>query len=503
MLRQYLREPSRIGAAIGTVVNSQYSIWAVLCLALILRVIGLRNIYYGFTGELYRDLLVVHHFIAYGDWPLLGPMGSVGGYYFGPAYYYLLAPFVWLANLNPIGAIVASGFFSVFTVYIVYGLVNLWTGQRSIALLAAFLLSISTRDIQNSYYVSNPNFLPFFTVLLLYALTHIALQPKTIRWWFIAGIAFGIATQLHVVALVVLSLIGITALIVYKLYRHVWYVMCGLFAFFLTYTPYLYYECTHGFANIHRLMQVGGSSYGFVPKAQPLMVLLEFWISTLFLKNDLFTFFNVHSGFYIFSIVCAATIGLAAYVYTRKVKGVELLNKRGLFFVVAWSLAGLMVFWWYQSSVQFFYLLILWPLPVIVLTCMYAHIWTVHRTWLGVLLIAYILVQAVQLRYLYSSLHEPAYSHGHLLQVFKDMDARARGQSYIIISPNADINMLRYYTELAQGRPYRGVFGAHSIYNVHLKTEVARLPFNSAQYVLEDSYSIDFVYVERYIRKNN
>ena len=115
MYRQ-LRKLAWIRARVGAVAESPYSIWVVLCLAIILRVVGLRNIYYGFTGELYRDLLVVHHFIAYGDWPLLGPMGSVGGYYFGPAYYYLLTPFVWLVNANPVGAVFASGFFSVLTI---------------------------------------------------------------------------------------------------------------------------------------------------------------------------------------------------------------------------------------------------------------------------------------------------------------------------------------------------------------------------------------------------
>src|SRR3989344_800487 len=101
-------------------------------------------------------------FLIVGQWPLLGPRASFGGFNFGAIYYYLIAPFVWLFNFNPIGAVAASVFFSILSILMLYRLVRLWFNDRNLALLAAGLQALSLFDVQNAYYISNPNLLPFF-----------------------------------------------------------------------------------------------------------------------------------------------------------------------------------------------------------------------------------------------------------------------------------------------------------------------------------------------------
>lgn len=493
----------RMGASVFAVGNGRYSIGIVLCFAAFLRVGALHTIFYGFTGELYRDLLVVHHFISYGHWPLIGPMGSVGGYYFGPVYYYILAPFVWLMHFNPVGAVLASGVCSVATIYLVYRIVYVWTGMRHVALLAACLLSISVRDIQNAYYVSNPNFLPFFTALFLYAITRVSLQPQRVRWWLVAGVAFGIATQLHSVALAVLFLVGVAATGAYALYKYVWNITYAVCALFLTYVPYGYYEYAHGFANLRRLLHVGEHSFSLVPRLQSLTALIEFWVSTFFVKNDLFTFFVTHTGVYAVCLGIATGIALVVYYSAKKVRTPAVLNAHGFFFAAVWLLASLAVFIWYQSPIQFFYLLVLWPLPVIVLACVIVRLYEAKRGVAYVLVLMYCCAQIVQLVYMYPQLHAAAYEHGRLLRVFKGIDADAQGQSYIVMGVDADVNMLRYYTELAQSKPYQPVAAAHTIYSVRLSAGEAPSAPSANSYNLENTFTIDSVYVERYIRKHN
>lgn len=60
-----------------------------------------------FLGDQGRDALVMYRLIK-GDWPFIGPITSVGNFYLGPLYYYLMAPFLWLSGYNPVGPAIAT-----------------------------------------------------------------------------------------------------------------------------------------------------------------------------------------------------------------------------------------------------------------------------------------------------------------------------------------------------------------------------------------------------------
>jgi hypothetical protein len=145
------------------IVFIKYEIYWLMLFAFLLRVFGRGSSSYGVPGELYRDLSVVYNFLHFGHWPLLGPSSSLGGFYFGAIYYYIITPFMWLFNFAPYGATIVSLLSSVLTVGMLYKLLRLWfPGEQAIARVGAFLLAISAFDIQYSYYVSNPNLMPFF-----------------------------------------------------------------------------------------------------------------------------------------------------------------------------------------------------------------------------------------------------------------------------------------------------------------------------------------------------
>src|SRR3989344_1447928 len=95
--------------------------WLVVLIVLIALYLRLYNIshYMIFLGDEGRDALTSYS-ILHGDLTLLGPTSSVGGFFLGPVYYYMMAPFLWLFNYNPVGPAVMVVLFGIATIFLVY-----------------------------------------------------------------------------------------------------------------------------------------------------------------------------------------------------------------------------------------------------------------------------------------------------------------------------------------------------------------------------------------------
>src|SRR3989338_7479898 len=142
-------------------------ILSILLIGLFLRTYKIRD-YVIFLGDEGRDVLVAYN-ILHGDLTLLGPTSSVGGFFLGPVYYYLIAPFLWLSKYDPAGPSVMVALFGIATVYLVYKLGSEFFGMRA-GLIASFLYAISPIVIIYSRSSWNPNVFPFFTIASLFSL---------------------------------------------------------------------------------------------------------------------------------------------------------------------------------------------------------------------------------------------------------------------------------------------------------------------------------------------
>jgi len=154
--------------------------------------------YMTFLGDEGRDVLVVKRMIVDGKLTLLGPTASVGGFFLGPVYYYLMAPFLFLYGLDPVGPAVMVGLFGVATVFLVYK-----TGRdffdSQVGLVAAFFYAISPLIITYSRASWNPNLMPFFSLLIIYLLRRAVVEKKYYLLG-VVGFLFGITFQLHYLA---------------------------------------------------------------------------------------------------------------------------------------------------------------------------------------------------------------------------------------------------------------------------------------------------------------
>src|SRR6267378_355243 len=96
----------------------------ILLLAAFLRLYMISD-YMTFLGDEGRDALVAKGILD-GHLTLLGPRASAGDFFTGPIYYYMMAPFLWLFHLDPVGPAVMVALFSVATVWLLYYVGSKW-----------------------------------------------------------------------------------------------------------------------------------------------------------------------------------------------------------------------------------------------------------------------------------------------------------------------------------------------------------------------------------------
>lgn len=132
-------------------------------------------------------------------YPLIGMVAKGdSGFYIGPAYYYLLAPFYWIFNLDPIAGGVFAGVVSILTL-----LILLWASEKifglHIAVLTSFLYTVSDRAIRFDRLAWPVNLLPLVSILVFYFLYQV-IKGKY-RYLIPLALAIGFSFHLHFTAI--------------------------------------------------------------------------------------------------------------------------------------------------------------------------------------------------------------------------------------------------------------------------------------------------------------
>ncbi|HUQ85147.1 MAG TPA: glycosyltransferase family 39 protein [Candidatus Limnocylindrales bacterium] len=215
--------------------------------------------YMTFLGDEGRDVLVVKDILA-GNLTFLGPRSSAGDFYTGPIYYYMMAPFLYLSNLDPVGPAVMIALLGIATVFMVF-----YVGKKvfnsTVGVIAAALYAVSPLVIIYSRSSWNPNPMPFFTLLILYLLYQ-AVQNKSWKYFLTVGFLYGIALQLHYIELFVgIIIISFILFSYYFLKRKEVSLLIKQYAFtfvgfVLGLSPFLAFEIHHGFPNTRTVVNL-------------------------------------------------------------------------------------------------------------------------------------------------------------------------------------------------------------------------------------------------------
>lgn len=439
----------------------RHGVIAALCAALGLRLVFLDNAYYSGFEELYRDLRVITALIEGRGFPLVGPSASFGGFFVGPAYYYLVALFVYVFSYHPAGAVMASTIGSVFSVWVFYRLLLRWFGLKPYALAGAWMLAVSNFDIHNAVYASNPTLLPLFVLCVLHGLTSIFDRTLTGRGATGLGLAAGIAMQLHGTALVFVPLAVLGAVIRSRppLRRTVLIIAAA----FLTFAPYLVFEIQNGFSNAKRLFDVGTASYALLPRADTARAILaHFYYATL---SPVTPYFGATFAYRVGAMLQAGFLLVVVRRIFQRRSGpiAHALSAHAAPVIALWAVSSVGLLFFYQKYTVPHYYLIFWPLPIILY--LFAMRWLEARFRLFAPALAiFIVMQLLQYSVLVIPARGAIWPHGAMRKALAVIQNDAHGGSYAIL--NDGTHFLAYYTELAGVGLNRDASDAAFVYRI-------------------------------------
>lgn len=348
--------------------------------------------YLTFLGDEGRDVLVVKHILdgigalfqgnlssASENLTLLGPTASVGGFFLGPIYYYMMAPALFVANFNPVGPAVMVALFGVATVFLVYFVSRKFFDSYLAALAVSLLYAISPLVILYSRSSWNPNPVPFFSLLMLYLLYR-AILNKSWKLFAISGVLFGILLQLHYLAtflgVIVALYVGIATFFQFKKIPQSLASLLKRYIFFgvgiiIGWSPFLAFEVRHGFQNFKSIydfvFQSGetGGNGEYIEIVRDVFFRLFGRLLYVFPQpNDLHLYSSniVLTWTVIVYATAIVSVGFClAKLYTSARKKDEAFYKYLL--LAVWLATGVFLFGFYKKSIYDYYLGFMYPLP--------------------------------------------------------------------------------------------------------------------------------------------
>lgn len=397
----------------------KYDIWFLVGFALLLRLLAFSNPSAVAYAEFFRDYFVVSGLIHGRMIVLLGPSSILGGFHFGPFYYYWLAIFTSITGGSAYGLILCSAVTSALSVYALFRLVQLWSDRRDAAWVAALLCTFSMYAINMASYVSNPNFLPLFVIWFFYCLTKMLRGEGGMMNALWLGLSFGIATQLHVTALVVLSCVSLVTLAIFRPGHSFKKIAVAAGAGIVSYLPYLWYEITHRFSDFTRLAQLGAEQLGgaAVQLGEPISsgglsnihtIASFFSVAWLPIQNVNYAFTSLSPQWLGVLVAVAAVAFIVYFLYVLlhpgRRKAIEHamaqpmpeISKEGMAIIMSWIIASIAMLLIYRHYARYYYAIILWPTPIILLV--YASFWLRKHFGIGhALAILFVIFGAIQI----------------------------------------------------------------------------------------------------------
>lgn len=346
----------------------------ILVAILLLTVIYLRfwqiRDYVVFLGDEGRDMIVMRNMILEMRPVFLGPTASVGGFYLGPIYYWMAAPFLALFAFDPIGPSVMVATIGVTTVFLLFKFLKDAIGFYP-AYLVTVLYATAPLIVRYSRSSWNPNPLPFFSLLLIYSL-YLAITKKNPIFFLLAGLAFGVAIQLHYLAIM---LIPVCALIlIFNLNYRKWLIasIFGVLGSLITFSPFLIFEIKHNFPNFITIWEfvTRKSTHGIRDPNIP-AVLFNFGNILIeeisFLKGTPIT--------KVFLLVLTIS-GITALLKNWRNQQKRLLYSIAIIYFIG----GLFFLRYYSGQIYDYYYGFMFPAPFLLLAVVYDFAWRRYQT---------------------------------------------------------------------------------------------------------------------------
>jgi hypothetical protein len=230
----------------------------------------------GFHLDQSRDAIIVGDFVhdGFAKIPLLGPHASGSTLQLGPAYYYLQAITAFFLGTDPEIFALPDWFFSILFVPLLYFFLRLYF-SKAISLSLSGLAAVSLFLVIYGRFASNPNPLPFFTLLAIFGLLKADWKNSVRPGWFYLGV-FGatIATQLHFVYFFMAPVLLVAYVAVWRPHLKIKHYLVALLIILAVYSPMIISEIKTGGENtkllikntFERGMQGGSNKHNIIDK---------------------------------------------------------------------------------------------------------------------------------------------------------------------------------------------------------------------------------------------
>lgn len=310
--------------------------------------------YLHFLGDEGRDVLVVKRIIVDHEFTLLGPITSVGSMYLGPIYYYFMIPFLFLFNMNPVGPAVMIALLSLATIALIYKMgIEFFTWGA--AIIASLLYSFSPLVIVHSRFSWNPNAVPFFALLIIYALMKLVIK-KQLNWAYIAGLSLGVIFQLHYLSLIFIP-ITFVVLLVFRQFtvKNLLKIFAGTV---ITLSPFIAFEIRHGFPNTQTV-------FGFVSRTgdTATFALSKFGLIIIDLTTRAFWRIVVIESNFVSKLLI---VGLMFSLILMLIKRKEIKYFKALAILLIWFGISMIFFGLYTGAIYDYYMVVFFAFPALI-----------------------------------------------------------------------------------------------------------------------------------------
>ncbi len=272
-----------------------------------------------------KNLLVDHKF------SLIGQEISVGGVYIAPFFYYLMAPFYAVFNLNPLAGNVFVTLVSILSIIAIY-ILGKQVFSTSVGLISSFLYAIHPGIIAYDKTVAPSNLIVLLSAALALVLTK---KVRSLKDYVIIGMLLGLSFSVHPTAVL---LVAIAVIYVEKKFLPVIFLIIFVFV-----SPLLIFDLRHDWLNIANTLKLfsfsqTGDFIGRVKESAGLWLI--YWAGIIVSSDMVFIKYPL--------------MGLAIVVWF----------KAKSFFKI-WTVIPLIFILFYPRHVPEYYLLILTPIVLV------------------------------------------------------------------------------------------------------------------------------------------
>lgn len=354
--------------------------------------------YMTFLGDEGRDVMIAKGILE-GDFTLLGPRASAGDFFLGPIYYYMIAPFLWITRLDPVGPAIMVALIGIATVFLVYLVGKQFFGARA-GIMAAMLYAVSPLVIAYSRSSWNPNPMPFVSLLSLYLL-YLAVKKESIKLFVVVGFLLGIAMQLHYLTTFLGAIVFFFVLIGDLLHerkkiiiRYIKHYLSLFIGFVVGLSPFLLFEVRHGFPNfktIYSFIFIDSAAKGYPPQESFSSHITDTFfrvfgrLVTMFPPPEQIEaqkFANIEIWYWGTLILALASI--AALFFVK--------DKLKILLLGLWLVFGVVLFGFYKKSIYDYYFGFMFPLPFLLVGNFLSTLWEIKTIKIGSAIAAVIFV---------------------------------------------------------------------------------------------------------------